>query len=174
MRFNKEKFSGIRVIHLQSFNDERGQFFRVFCQKEFLKKKINFRIAQINISFNPKKGTLRGLHYQKNLSAEDKTIICRKGKIFFVAVNINKNSKNYLKCFTYILSSKKNVIINIKKGFATGFLTLEKNSEILYLMSNFYNKSSSLGINYKSDKININWPIKPSIISKKDRSLPSS
>jgi dTDP-4-dehydrorhamnose 3,5-epimerase len=103
-----------------------------------------------------------------------KTIICRKGKIFFVAVNINKNSKNYLKCFTYILSSKKNVIINIKKGFATGFLTLEKNSEILYLMSNFYNKFSSLGINYKSDKININWPIKPRIISKKDRSLPSS
>lgn len=161
----------MKIIQLNKNIDKRGVFKRLFCTKEFISRKINVKIKQINISTNNTKHTLRGLHYQLGRWAEDKIIYCTKGKLFFVALNIDKKSKNYLKYKTEIIEEFDDKIIFINKNNATGFLTLQKNTEIIYFMTNFYNEKSANGILYNDPKINIKWPFKPVIISKKDRSF---
>lgn len=161
----------IKLIKLKKHSDKRGVFRRIFCKEIF--KKINsfIDVKQVNLSTNPKRGTLRGLHYQKGKFAEKKIVFCTKGKLFFVALNINKKSKNYLKYKSFILNEKDDFALFIDKKYATGFMTLSKNTELLYLMSNFYSPGSAMGIKYNDPKIKIKWPKKPKIISPKDKNL---
>lgn len=161
----------IKLIKLKKHSDKRGIFRRIFCKEIF--KKINsfIDVKQVNLSTNPKRGTLRGLHYQKGKFAEKKIVFCTKGKLFFVALNIDKKSKNYLKYKSFILNEKDNFALFIDKKYATGFITLSKNTELLYLMSNFYSPGSAMGIKYNDPKIKIKWPKKPKIISPKDKNL---
>ena len=161
----------IKLIKLKKHSDKRGIFRRIFCKEIF--KKINsfIDVKQVNLSTNPKRGTLRGLHYQKGKFAEKKIVFCTKGKLFFVALNINKKSKNYLKYKSFILNEKDNFALFIDRKYATGFITLSKNTELLYLMSNFYSPGSAMGIKYNDPKIKIKWPKKPKIISPKDKNL---
>lgn len=172
MKFFKSKVSGINIIKINSFKDYRGVFTRIYCKKKFFKNKFIKPVVQVNVSFNKRRATLRGLHYQKGIFAEDKVIFCLSGEFFFVAVNINKKSKDYLKVFKCYLSERKKKLILVRKNFATGFLTLKKNSQLIYLMSNFYKNKSSSGIRYNDTKLKIDWPIKPIVISKKDKNLP--
>ena len=162
---------GIKLLKLNKHIDKRGVFRRIFC-KEF-SKKLNsyFEIKQINLSTNPKKGTLRGLHYQKGKFAEKKIVFCTKGKLYFVAINIDKKSKNYLQCKSYTLSEKDDFALFIDSKNATGFLTQSKNTELLYLMSNFYKPLSSRGLRYNDPKLGIKWPSKPKTISDKDKNV---
>ncbi len=161
----------IKLIKLKKHSDKRGVFRRIFCKEIF--KKINsfIDVKQVNLSTNPKRGTLRGLHYQKGKFAEKKIVFCTKGKLFFVALNIDRKSKNYLKYKSFILNEKDDFALFIDKKYATGFMTLSKNTELLYLMSNFYSPGSAMGIKYNDPKIKIKWPKKPKIISPKDKNL---
>ena len=163
--------NGVKIIKLNKHSDKRGIFRRLFCKKLF--KKINnyFEIKQINLSTNPKRGTLRGLHYQSGKFAEKKIVFCTKGKIFFVVTNINKKSKNYLKHKSFIMDQKDDYALYVDKDYCTGFLTLAKNTELLYLMSNFYKPSSAQVLKYDDPRIKIRWPTKPKIISEKDESI---
>ncbi len=162
---------GIKRLKLNKHIDKRGVFRRIFCEKKFKKSNSYFEIKQINLSTNPKNRTLRGLHYQIGKSAEKKIVYCTKGKLFFVAINIDKNSKNYLKYKSFVLNEKDNFAIFIDTKYATGFLTQSKSTELLYLMSKFYKPSHSKGFNYNDPKIKIKWPSKPLVISKKDKNL---
>lgn len=153
--------------------DNRGVFKRIFCHKILKSNKISFDIKQVNTSYNPNKYTLRGLHYQSGKYSEDKIIYCTKGKLFFVSVNINKKSNHYLRYEKEILSQEDHKVLYISKNHATGFLTLTKDTELVYLMSNYYNPKFSKGILYNDKTININWPHKPLVISKKDLNLKS-
>ena len=161
----------IKLIKLKKHSDKRGVFRRIFCKEIF--KKINsfIDVKQVNLSTNPKRGTLRGLHYQKGKFAEKKIVFCTKGKLFFVALNINKKSKNYLKYKSFILNEKDDFALFIDKKYATGFMTLSKNTELLYLMSNFYKPLSSRELRYNDPKLSIKWPSKPKIISDKDKNV---
>jgi dTDP-4-dehydrorhamnose 3,5-epimerase len=161
----------IKLIKLKKHTDKRGLFRRIFCKRIF--KKINsfIDVKQINLSTNPKKGTLRGLHYQKGNFSEKKIIFCTKGKLFFVALNIDPKSKNYLKYESFTLNEKDDFALFVDNKYATGFLTLSKNTELLYLMSNFFNPESARGIKYNDPKIKIKWPMKPLIISSKDKKI---
>lgn len=163
----------MKILKFNKNEDHRGIFRRIFCKKILKSLKINFEIKQVNCSYNPNKLTLRGLHYQSGRYAEEKIIYCTKGKLFFVSVNIEKKSKNYLSYNEVILSQEDDKILYISKNHATGFLTLTKNTELIYLMSNYYNPKFSKGILYSDKKININWPHKPLVISKKDLNLKS-
>jgi dTDP-4-dehydrorhamnose 3,5-epimerase len=163
----------MKILKFSKNKDFRGIFKRIYCRKILSLKKINFDIKQVNTSFNPYKYTLRGLHYQNGKYAEDKLIYCTKGKFFFVSVNIDKKSKSYLSYKTEILSEDDDKILLIGKNHATGFLTLKKNTELIYLMSNFYNPKFAKGMMYDDKKIGINWPRKPLIISKKDLNFKS-
>ena len=161
----------IKLIKLKKHTDKRGLFRRIFCKRIF--KKINsfIDVKQINLSTNPKKGTLRGLHYQKGNFSEKKIIFCTKGKLFFVALNIDPKSKNYLKYESFTLNEKDDFALFVDNKYATGSLTLSKNTELLYLMSNFFNPESARGIKYNDPKIKIKWPMKPLIISSKDKKI---
>ena len=162
-----KKFKDIKILNFLSYKDKRGNFSRLYCKKELK----DFKLFQINLSHNIKKHTLRGIHYQSSKYAEEKIINCLKGRIFFVCVNLNIRSSNYLKNFNIILDEKDKMGIYIPSTYGTAFLTLKNNTEVLYFMSNFYNKKYSSGIKYDDPKLNIKWPFKPKIISDKDSNL---
>lgn len=168
MRIQKTNIEDLKVIKLNKIKDSRGIFFRNFCEKE-LQSITKRKIVQSNISINKKKFTLRGFHYQKNPSKEGKFITCVTGKIFNVTIDLKKKSKSYLKLVKMNISSKKNNIIYIPPGCANAFLTLEKNTIIHYLMTDYYKPETYERFSYKSKEIKINWPAKPVVISFKDK-----
>ena len=172
MNFVETGFKELYIIEIQPLHDDRGFFSRTFCKNEF--KKINFskEFVQINLSFNSAKGTLRGMHYQLPPHEEIKLIRCNAGKVFDVVVDMRKHSDTYLKWFSCELSRENNKMILIPSGFAHGFITLEDNTELIYHHTEFYNPSSERGLRYDDERFNIEWPIKISNISEKDRSYP--
>ena len=167
MQIKKTKFKGLFIIKKKFFRDNRGFFYRDFCKNEL--SKLNFNIKQINFSYNNKEFTLRGFHFQKSPYQEDKIISCISGEILNVSIDLRKNSKTYLKVFSKVITSKDNTSLLIPKGFANAYLTLKKNTKILYYMSEFYKPSYSSGIRYDDPFFDIKWPVKPKIISKKDK-----
>jgi dTDP-4-dehydrorhamnose 3,5-epimerase len=166
MLVKSTKFSKLFIIDKKIFNDERGYFIRDFCKKEL--KKIKFVIKQVNISFNKKKYTLRGFHYQKKPFEEDKIITCLSGEILNISIDLRPRSKTYLKYFKKILSEKNCYSLHIPKGFANAYLTLKPNTKILYYMSQYYKPINGYGIRYNDNFFSISWPHKPKNISKKD------
>jgi dTDP-4-dehydrorhamnose 3,5-epimerase len=172
MKFKELKLKSAYIITLDSFNDERGNFTRLFCKKELSKIGFNKEIIQINHSYTKKKSTVRGMHFQYPPHAEIKIIKCVKGSVFDVIIDLRKGSPTFLKWHGEILSEKNNKIIYVPEGFAHGFQTLEDNCELIYLHSNEYNKESEGSINHLDSKIGINWPLKISNISEKDLNIP--
>ncbi len=168
MKLIKTKIKGVFIIKHNSFKDKRGSFTRLFCE-EIIKKKINFKIKQSNLSKNKKKYTLRGFHYQIGKYAENKLIRCLKGKIFDIVVDLRKNSKTYGKYLVFNLSGSSNKSILLPKGCANAFLTIVDNTEVLYYTSNFYNKGYEKGIRFNDPFFNFKWPNKPKVISTKDK-----
>lgn len=172
MKFTKQKILKLYLIKPDIYRDKRGSFRRGFCDKVFFDKKINFKCVQTNISENMRRGTLRGFHYHKSLKKEAKVISCIKGKIFLSILDLRKRSKTFMKKVNINLSAKNKYSVFIPNGCATAFLTLENNTVIYYLMGDYYEKKNDAGFNFKSKNLNIKWPIKPKIISKKDLMLP--
>lgn len=168
MIIQSTNINDLKKIKLNKFNDSRGVFYRNFCEKE-LQSITKKKIVQSNISINKKKFTLRGFHYQKNPSKEGKFITCVSGKIFNVTIDLRKKSKSYLKLVKVNIDSKKNDLIYIPPGCANAFLTLEKNTIIHYLMTDFYKPKTYESFNYKSKEITVKWPANPAVISIKDK-----
>lgn len=166
MRLVKTNFKDLYIIKKKILRDKRGFFFRDFCEKEL--KKIKFKIKQINFSYNLKKFTLRGFHYQKSPYSENKIITCLNGEIFNVCIDLRKKSKTYLKYFKFKLKAGSNVSLLVPKGFANAYLSLKDNTKILYYMSEFYNPKHSLGFRFNDPYFNVKWPRIPKIIIKKD------
>ena len=169
LNFEELNLSGVFKIIKNKFSDDRGDFFRLFCEEEFKDQNIFNNLNQINLSTSARKGTVRGLHYQTSPFSEQKIVTCIKGKIWDVAVDIRKESPTYLKWISLELSAENYTSILIPEGFAHGFQTLESNSEILYFSSKPYMKEFERGINPLDKKLKINWPIKISNISFKDK-----
>jgi len=172
MKFKKTKIEGLYIIEPELKIDERGYFARIFCKKELKKIGFDFQIAQINKSFTEKRGTIRGLHFQKPSKAEDKIIYCLKGKIFDVAVDLRKKSITFGKWIGVELSEENKKMFLIPKGFAHGFQTLTDNCKILYFMSEFYYPKYENGVCWNDPFLNIKWPLKPTVISEKDKNWP--
>jgi len=168
MKVVNTKIKDLRVIKVNKIKDQRGIFFRNYCTKE-LKLITKKKIVQSNISINKKKFTLRGFHYQKKPSKEGKFITCVTGKIFNVTIDLRKKSKSYLKLVNLSISSKKNDILYIPPGCANAFLTMEDNTIIHYLMTDYYKPETYESFNYKSKQVKIKWPAKPVVISLKDK-----
>ncbi len=149
-------------------SDQRGFFSKIFEKKKEFKK---IKIDQICLSLTKKKGTIRGLHFQKYPNFERKIITCLKGKVFDVCVDIRRNSPHFMKFKTKILDGKKLDSIIIEKGFAHGFQSLDDNVLLLYCIDGKFIKNKQSGLFWKHPKLNINWPIKKITISKKDKSF---
>ena len=146
------------IIDIEPYEDFRGIFARTVCRDEFGKHGLNADFVQQSISFNPKAGTLRGMHWQIEPFAEEKLVRATRGAIFDVIVDIRPESRTYKKWFGVELSAKNHRQIYIPKGFAHGFQTLESDTEVLYEMTTRYNLDASRGFIWNDGSINIEWP----------------
>jgi len=172
MKFKKTKIDGAFLIRLERICDDRGFFARSFCQNEFRQVNINMNIVQCNISYNIKKGTIRGIHYQDPPFEEEKIVTCQKGSIFDVFIDLRKKSPTYLNWDAIELNSNSHDMIYIPRGCAHGFQTLEDNVIVFYQMGEFYNPSYSRGIRWDDPLFGIEWPFEVSVISEKDKCYP--
>lgn len=172
MNFIRTPLDGLWVIHHKAIKDDRGLFARTFCKKDFLKIGFTKEFVQFNYSFNKKKGTIRGLHYQKPPYSETKLIRCVQGKVYDVAVDIRTDSPTYLKHFGVELSADNINSILIPEGFAHGFQTLEDNTALIYHHTEYYTPMADAGIRYSDQLLKIEWPLPGINISEKDKSYP--
>lgn len=172
MIFRKLELVGAYEILPEKIEDERGFFARTFCQKEFEKQNIPCNIVQCNTSFNKKKGTLRGMHFQIPPFEEIKIVRCTKGAIFDVIIDLRKDSPTFKKWIGLKLSEKNQKLLYIPKGFAHGFQTLENNCKVFYQVSAFYEPSADRGVRWDDPAFGILWPIPVEVISQKDSTHP--
>lgn len=173
MNFINTNILGAYIIKPDPYVDKRGEFSRIFCERVFDQNGLVNHFPQINICKNNLKGTLRGMHYQKKEFSEDKVVSCICGKIYDVIVDLRSDSETFLQSYGIELSEKNGFQLYIPKGCAHGYVTLEDNSNLLYLMSEFYNKDSSAGYRYDDPAFSIKWPVFENyIISEKDKNLP--
>lgn len=173
MIFHSLPLLGAYLIEFEKKEDERGYFARTFCIDEFRHNGISFAPVQSSLSYNAKKATLRGLHYQISPHTEKKIVSCIKGSIFDVIVDIRPHSPTKGQCFFVELSANKKNALFIPEGFAHGFQTLSDDCEILYLISAFYAPESAKGILWNDPNLAIPWPFMKGIISERDQQFPS-
>lgn len=173
MKIKPTPLAGLFEIEPQLRGDARGFFTRAFCLRSLSEQEINFIPVQANHASSSVAGTLRGLHFQKNEHAEDKLMRCIKGAIFDVAVDLRPGSETYLKWFGCELSEANKKMLLVPRGFAHGYLTLTANTEVYYLVTNYYAPRAEGGLKWDDPKIGIDWPLssKP-ILSEKDESWP--
>ena len=173
MIFKEAKLKGAYIIEVEPIEDERGFLARSFCVKEFERHCLNPSIAQCNISYNQRKGTLRGLHYQVAPHAEAKLVRCTKGAIYDVALDLRKDSPTFKQWVAIELSASNHRMFYIPDGFAHGFQTLEDHTEVFYQMSEFYHPECARGVRWDDPTFGIVWPMPPTLIANKDRTYPS-
>ena len=170
MEFLKTKLEGSFIVQPKKIKDKRGFYCRVWDSNISKKLGLQDKFIQSNIVSTKKKGTLRGMHFQKNPFEESKLVRCTQGKIFDVIIDLRKESSTYKKWINIELSSDNLQALYIPEGFAHGFQTLEDNCEVCYHMSNWFSPEHAKGIRYDDDEFKIKWPIITPIISKKDLS----
>lgn len=160
------------LIELEKKDDKRGSFTRTFCIEELSKNGISFHVIQSSLSYNAKKTTLRGLHYQEEPHDEQKIVYCTKGRIFDVIVDIRPTSSTKGQWFSAELSETQKNGFFIPKGFAHGFQTLCDDCEVLYLISTPYAPEFAKGIRWNDPSLDIPWPFNEAIVSERDQQLP--
>jgi dTDP-4-dehydrorhamnose 3,5-epimerase len=170
--FSETNLPGSFVIELEHVRDERGFFARTWCEKEFRDHGLNPSLRQASISFNLKRGTLRGMHYQVGDFEEAKLIRCLSGAIFDVIIDLRRNSSTFAKHFSVVLSAKDPRMLYIPEGCAHGFQTLDDNTEISYQISQFYSPDHSRGVRWNDPAFAINWPLADPILSIRDQNFP--
>ena len=172
MDFHETPLEGAYVIEPKKIVDDRGFFGRVWCKDEFEQIGLNYHLAQSNFGFSHHKGTLRGLHFQVAPHAEVKILRCTKGSIFDVIVDLRRDSKTFKKWFGIELNEKNSKMIYVPEGFAQGYMTLEDNTEIYYHTTCSYHPESAFGVRYNDPAFQIDWPLKPAVISEQDQKWP--
>jgi len=168
MIFEELELEGSFIITPEKIEDERGFFARTWDKKIFEGKNLNSNFTQSSISYNEKKGTVRGLHYQIEPFSETKLVRCTKGSVYEVILDIRKDSKTYKKWIGIKLNSNEYKFLYIPKGFALGFQSLEDNTELFYQITQMYSPEHAKGIRWNDKSFNILWPEKITVISTKD------
>ena len=172
MKIKQTPLQDAFVIEPEPFSDNRGMFYRVFCWHELQNILRDRMIVQINHSLTRQKGAIRGMHFQYPPKAEIKMVKCLCGSVFDVVIDLRKGSPTLLKWHGETLSSENMKMIYVPEGFAHGFQTLEENSEILYLHTEFYSPEHESGVRYNDPKLEIKWPLEVAEISDKDGGYP--
>jgi dTDP-4-dehydrorhamnose 3,5-epimerase len=172
MIFTETELKGAYIIDLEKNEDERGFFARSWCQREFSAHGLDARLVQCNMSFNSKKGTLRGMHFQAFPYEEAKVVQCIRGSIYDVIVDLSKGSPTFGQHFGFILSADNRKMLFVPKMFGHGFLTLEDNTEVFYQMSEFFAPENARGFRWNDPSFGIKWPAEVKIISDRDKTYP--
>ncbi len=173
MNIQKTAVDGACVLEFKAFADARGFFTRAFCAKEFAEAGLPVNMVQANLAGSVEKGTLRGLHYQVAPHEEAKVLRCIKGAVFDVVVDIRPESSSYGAWCGAELTAANRRMMFVPSGCAHGYLTLEPDSEVYYLVSGFYEATAEKGIRWNDPAFNIQWPIAENlVISDKDQAWP--
>lgn len=172
MIFTETNLSGSYLIELKELADDRGFFARSWCQKEFEQHGLVSRVVQANLSFNRKKGTMRGMHYQVAPYEETKLVRCTRGAIYDVIVDLRSGSPTYRQWIGAELTADNRRMLFVPEGFAHGFQTLIDEAEVTYQVSQFYTPGAERGARYDDPTFGIEWPLPVKVISEKDRNWP--
>lgn len=167
--FAETVLKGAFVVETEKREDVRGFFARTFCQQEFLDQGLESSVAQSSISFNPRKGTLRGMHYQAAPFEETKLVRCTMGAIHDVIIDLRSGSSTYKKFFAIELTAQNRKALYIPRGFAHGFQTLEGVTEVLYQISVPYSAGHARGVRWNDPAFAIEWPPAERIIHERDQ-----
>jgi dTDP-4-dehydrorhamnose 3,5-epimerase len=172
MIFTETPLRGAFLIEPERIEDERGFFARSWCAREFEEHHLEPALVQCNISFNERKGTVRGMHYQAAPHGEAKLVRCTRGRIYDVVVDIRPGSPTYLDWFGVELGEDDGRMLYVPQGLAHGFQTLENRSEVFYQMSEYFVPSAARGVRWDDPAFCVRWPRPVGAISSKDASYP--
>ncbi len=170
MLFLATKFDTVFIIEPERIGDERGFFARTWCQHEFAAHQLDTRLVQCNVSFNTKRGTLRGMHYQSAPYEEVKLVRCTMGAIYDVVIDLRPQLPTFKQWLAVELTAQNRRMLYIPAGFAHGFLTLTDDAEVYYQMSEFYYPEYSRGVRWDDPAFGVVWPEAPQVIAARDRS----
>lgn len=172
MRFSEAPIPGVYVIEPELVIDDRGHFARTYSAQEFAARGLGFGAVESSLSYNAKRGTLRGMHFQRPPHAECKLVRCTRGSIFDVVVDLRAESFTYRDWFGVELSAESARSLYLPEGCAHGFITVEDSSEVHYQISHPYTPSHADGVRWDDPSLGIVWPLEPTVISQRDRSFP--
>jgi dTDP-4-dehydrorhamnose 3,5-epimerase len=172
MKFTETAIKGVYLIEIKRLEDERGFFGRAWCRDELVQQGLDNRIAQVNVGFSPKAGTLRGMHYQRAPHAEVKLVRCTLGAVYDVALDLRPESPTFRKWFAVELNAENRLSLYIPEGCAHGYQTLAADSEIYYFTSALYAPDHATGVRFDDPAFGIEWPLPVSLISDGDRYWP--
>jgi dTDP-4-dehydrorhamnose 3,5-epimerase len=172
VKFTESALAGAFIVELERIEDDRGFFARSFCAEEFAAHGLPAIMPQCSVSFNARRATLRGLHFQADPHAEDKLVRCTAGAIFDVIVDLRRDSPGRGRWLGIELTADNRRSLFIPRGFAHGFITLTDGSEVLYMMSVPYVPGFARGVRWNDPAIGIDWPLEPEHMTERDAAYP--
>jgi dTDP-4-dehydrorhamnose 3,5-epimerase len=170
--FTEITLPGAFVIDPERRADDRGFFARAYCANEFEQHGLNPRVVNTNLSRNARKGTLRGMHFQRPPYEEAKLVRCTRGAIYDVIIDLRPSSETFAQWIGVELTAESCRLLYVPEGFAHGFETLEDDTDVTYQVSEFYTPGSEGGLRYDDPTFGIDWPLPVSVISDKDATWP--
>ena len=173
MKFTEMSIPGAFIVEPEPIDDERGAFARVWCRDELREHGLTCDLAQISVSTNYKRGTLRGMHWQAPPAQEAKLVSCTKGAIYDVVLDLRPQSPTFLKWKSVTVTAGNRRIIYVPEGVAHGFQTLEPNTDVRYEISTAYDADRSFGFRHDDPAFEITWPYPVAVISERDQNHPS-
>jgi dTDP-4-dehydrorhamnose 3,5-epimerase len=172
MLFQKTKLAGVFEIGIEPRCDERGFFARSWCRQEFESNELNSKLAQCSLSFNARKGTLRGIHYQAAPYPETKLVRCTRGAIYDVVVDLRPQSPTYKQWIGATLTAENRLMLYVPEECGHGFLTLADETEVFYQISEVYHPELARGVRWNDLAFDITWPGPAEQMSDRDRTYP--
>ena len=172
MRFAETDIAGAWVIDPTFHQDDRGRFFRAWCTREFAERRITFLPVQANMGLSVHKGTVRGMHFQVEPALETKLVRCTRGAMFDVALDLRPESPTYGKWYGVELTAENGRMLYVPDRCGHGYQTLEDDTEMYYMTSQFYTPSAARGARFNDPVFDIQWPLAPTVVSDQDRNWP--
>jgi dTDP-4-dehydrorhamnose 3,5-epimerase len=170
--FEELAIPGVFAIEAEPAVDERGLFARTFDRSAFAERGLELGVAQASVSFNTRRGTLRGLHLQAPPHEEAKLVRCVSGLVYDVVADLRRGSPTQLRWLSVELSAQRRNAVFIPPGLAHGFLTLEDRCELEYLISVRYEPAAAVGVRWDDPAVNVEWPFQPTVMSERDAGFP--
>jgi dTDP-4-dehydrorhamnose 3,5-epimerase len=172
MRFLDVNVIGAKLIDPTPHSDDRGRFMRAWCAREFAEQGVDFLPVQANMGFSVLKGTVRGMHFQEARAVEAKLVRCTRGAIFDVVLDLRHDSKSYGRWYGAELTAENGRMLYVPERCAHGYQTLEDQTELYYMASEFYTPGAAHGVRFDDPAFGIQWPLVATVVSEQDRQWP--
>jgi len=172
VQFIPAQLAGAYLIELEAYHDERGYFMRTWCRRELSEQGLNADLVQCSLSHNRRRGTVRGMHYQRPPHGETKIVRCSRGAIFDIIIDLRPDSPTHQRWQGFELTAENHRMLYIPPGMAHGFITLVDDSDVAYMMSDWHEPSSAAGVRWNDPQFDVRWPIPVAVIADRDKNYP--